>query len=281
MLMHQLFSGTQEERISRLCNHIMHHAIELSRKVLCDPDAEIICSKLKLTKCCVDIVSNHLDIGQTTIDTRKHPRHTRRLIAVYRNHKRRRILCLDEEPHHIQVTQDFNHFLFNKWKATYRYVHVYDMYLELVSHGCDTYFNDKGHDPMLAVDLKDYNSKMKKMNRTLLTRKKDCQKSLPISVTLKDYFYSSQRSEQNRILTTLKFEFSMFSLQFKNCEICQTKTLGHLFDEKKSLICINCEKLKFRTKKEKIDSYIEKTCYLFCTILKETFIIIFQMSFLV
>ena len=121
---------------------------------------------------CLIAVSNHLDIGQTTVDTRKHSRHTRRLLNVYQRRQKRRILFLNEEPHHIQATENFDHFLFQKIKNGERFKHVYNMYLNLVSYGCETYFNDRNIDPMFASTLEDYNVKMKRLHRMCLAKKR-------------------------------------------------------------------------------------------------------------
>ena len=51
----------------------------------------------------------------------------------------------------------------------------------------------------------------------------------------------------------------MYSVKQHKCSICQTKTLGHLFDTKSNIdVCVKCQTLKFKTNKEKTQSYIDK-----------------------
>jgi hypothetical protein len=127
-----------------------------------------------------------------------------------------------------------------------------------VSYGCDPVFNKICLDPMYSFDIKDYNGRMKKLRRAVQSKKSLIREALPISAGVKEQFYSAQRAEQKRILTILEFEFKMFSLKFKKCDICKTTSLRHVIDDGKSTICTKCKNLKLKSKQDKTQYYIEK-----------------------
>jgi hypothetical protein len=130
------------------------------------------------------------------------------------------------------------------------------MYLDLVCHGCETFFDDRVFDPMHSLNIEEYNVRMKRMSRAILEKKgKNC--TLPLSEGVMEYFYSCKKSEKRQLLVILQFEFKMYSVKQQKCSICQTKTLGHLFDSQNSQLCVKCQNLKFKSHKEKVDSYIE------------------------
>lgn len=133
------------------------------------------------------------------------------------------------------------------------------MYVDLACHGCETYFDDRVLDPMYASNMKEYNVRMKRMSRAIVEKKMSASSVLPVSQEVKDFFYSCKKSEQRQLLAILQFEFKMYSVKQHKCSICQTKTLGHLFDTKSNIdVCVKCQTLKFKTNKEKTQSYIDK-----------------------
>ena len=200
---------------------------------------------------------DHLDIGQTTIDPLQKPRHKRRVQQVYIYRKKRRLELQQYGPHHKQVYGRFNKFLFKQYKDKKRYVVVYDYYLDAVCCGIDPTFNNFHTDPMLAKDLHDFNSRVKRLRDAIAHfTKRGIKKRLTLSPELRNEFYQKSRREQEHILMSLKFEFLNANIKFITCQSCHTKSLGLNFSGDTAKVCNKCVNLKMKDNNGRQNYYL-------------------------
>jgi hypothetical protein len=207
---------------------------------------------------CHPLVSNHLDIGQTTIDPVTSPNHKRRTQRVYGNRKKKRLENCSSAAHHKQVKGRFNEFLYKYSKEKPRFETVYDYYLDCACCNLETHFNCHNSDPMLSSNMREYTLRIKRMRDALDRFKKNEKKTkLPLQNGFRLEFYKKTRKEQENILITLRFEYLNANIKYNTCTSCHSKTLGMNFSGDAAKVCNKCVNLHKKNDDGRVKFYLE------------------------
>jgi hypothetical protein len=169
-------------------------------------------------------------------------RRKERTMYVHEKRKRRREADFEsDKPFHEQVQCSYNRFLTLIRGGKPKYEVVYDLYLDSVARGVASRFDEFDRDPMRASDLVQFKKRLKNMYDVIKQKKFE---PLPISDEVRKSFYTKPKMEQKRILLTLAFEFTSFSLKIQTCTSCRSKILAKNFAGDHAYVCTKCVCLK-------------------------------------